>query len=153
MPFDQGYDHFLWYGNFPLHVSVLVWKSITPNEMPINDFIEVIVRIFCCSKGKFSAFILLVYIHPRLTRLFSAISGKGKLRKHLSKSGSLLMSRSLEVKSKGTTGAFSPTEIGNRLHHGSWEKVLAVTFSCLGNRSWWVHILPQKSVNVKSSSN
>ncbi len=47
-------------------------------------------------------------IHLSSTGLFSAMSDNGNLRKHLRRSGSLLISRSLEVKSKSTTGAFSP---------------------------------------------
>ncbi len=46
----------------------------------------------------------------------SLTSGNSKLRNHLSKSGSLLMTRPLELKSKRATGAFSPMELAK--HHG-----------------------------------
>ncbi len=49
-----------------------------------------------------------VCIHSRSTGLFTATSDKGKLRKNSRRSGSLLMSRPLGVKSKRTTGTCSP---------------------------------------------
>ncbi len=48
--------------------------------------------------------------------------------KHLSRSGPLLILRSLEMKLRRTTGAFSPTGIGNTSRSGRYENELAMTF-------------------------
>ncbi len=71
-------------------------------------------------------------IHLRSTRLFSATSGKDILRKHLSRSGPLLMSRPLEIKPKRPTGAFASSGIGNVLQQESHVNVLAMTFVLSG---------------------
>ncbi len=76
----------------------------------------------------FSAVFCCPFIHLQSTGLFSVTSGKGKIRKHLSKSGLSLMSRPLEVRLKRIKGAFPPSGIGNTLQCGSEEILLSVTF-------------------------
>lgn len=51
----------------------------------------------------------------RLTGLFSAMSTNGNLIRHMSKSGSSLMSKPLDMKSKRTIIAFYPTGIDDTL--------------------------------------
>ncbi len=63
-----------------------------------------------------------------LVKSVNALLGKGKLRKHLSKLGPLLISSPLEVKLKMTAGSFSPTVIGDTSQCGRHDKILAMTF-------------------------
>ncbi len=76
-------------------------------------FVASLVTMFCC-----------VCIQSSSTVLFSVMVGNGILRKHLSKSRSLLMLRPWEVKSKRTIGAFPSTGIGDTSQWGSHKKFI-----------------------------
>ncbi len=73
-------------------------------------FVSSSVPVFCC-----------VCIHAKSTGLVPTTLGNGRLRKHLRKSGSSLMSRPIELKLR-TTGAL----------RGRHENVLEMAFFLTG---------------------
>ncbi len=78
-----------------------VRKCMTYNYTTINKLIQVLVRIFCSLCSKHCMYVLLAAYPLKVTRLFSVVMGNSKLRKHLRRSGSLLMWRPLEWSWRG----------------------------------------------------
>ncbi len=122
-----------------------VYFSVLWNIHQVIWMLDGKLRIFCFS-----------WIH-----LKSTASGSGKLRKHLSKSVSLLMSRPCFVKSKVTTCKFAFSGIGDTSHNRRHYNVLTKIFflpslvemcgTCLGHvldiSSGWGHVLKSHGEN------
>ncbi len=124
---------------FPSYKAILIWEVMTHNEVTINYLIELLVKIFRSLWRKFNVHVLLGMYPCNVNRVvFCNIGYSGK-------SGSLIMSRPVEVRSKRIIGLFSFTGIGNLSHCGRHENVPARTFflptnKCQSKTQWQLRL-------------